>query len=200
MNKQIDIPLTLPLPIKGIHQIRLFQARFSELWSNWESLKNSGIKLGGGFQNNFDGTVTGSSCDIERHRLKGFYLDFRFFFADKEPTHFFKILNLIRTHTEDYRLHEIIELNKKKWHDAGILDSWHGYSADNLIRLLFNGSLFHSDEKLQKELEQLESLMSDELAHHLLTFSIYNRMLVIRNINWIIEPLSQKNEYVRIPE
>ena len=52
MNKQINIPLTLTLPTGDIDQIRLFQAQFSELWSNWESLQNSGISLGEDFQNN----------------------------------------------------------------------------------------------------------------------------------------------------
>lgn len=200
MSDQIDIPLTSPIPGKGIDQVRLFRMRYAQLWSNWESLKSSGIKLGGSFQNKGSGNVTGPGCGIDQHRLKGFYLDFRFFSADKEPTQFFKILNLIRNHTDDCRLHRIIDLNRREWHDAGVLGSWHGYSADELIRLLFNGSLFHSDEKFQKGLEELESLMSDELAHHLLTFSIYNRMLIVRNLNWMVQPLSAEIQYVRIPE
>jgi hypothetical protein len=200
MSDQIDIPLTSAIPDTGIDQIRLFRMRFAQIWSNWESLKSLGIKLGGDFQNKGGGKVTGPGCGIDQHRLKGFYLDFRFFFADKEPTQFFKILNLIRNHCDDCRLHRVIDQNRREWQDAGVLGSLHGYSADELIRLLFNGSFFHSDGKLQKGLEELESLMNDELAHHLLTFSIYNRMLVIRNLNWVIQPLSTEKQYVRIPE
>lgn len=200
MPDDISIRLDKAPSETEMYQISLFRYRFEQLWSNWESLEAAGIKLGGSFQNKGSGSVGGSGCGIEPHRLKGYYLDFRFFFADKEPTHYFKVSNLIGKHSKDKRLHRCLAENKKNWQESGVLHEWHGFSAEEMTRVLFNGDFFHSIEDFQGKLTQLRASMSSDLAHHLLTFSIYNRMQVIRNLNWVIQPLSIDNPYVQIPE
>lgn len=200
MENQIDVQLIRPISNIELERVDLFRLRFRELWSNWESLKSLGVKLGGSFQNNGLGVINGAGCGIEHHRLKGYYLDFRFFFADKEPTHYFKITNLVCGLCDDKRLRKCLAEDREAWHRAGILREWHGYSADEITRTLFNGSFFHSADNFQEELKKLRLAMNDELVHHLLTFSIYDRMLVIRNLNWIIAPLTLESQLIRLPE
>jgi hypothetical protein len=199
MTEFIQIPLSENVTDEFYNQVDLFRVRFSELWGNWESLKNLGIELGGSFQNKGNGKVGGSSCGVDIYRLKGFYLDFRFFYANDEPTNYFKIAKTINKLCSDDRARKYLLANKAGWQDAGVLQEWHGYNADKMLNVMFNGKLFHSGQDLQENLSILQESMSDELVHHLLTFYIYNRMLVIRNMYWILKPLSKNNQCIQIP-
>lgn len=193
------IALTTTMSQDALEQVELFRIRFRELWSNWESLKGHGLSLGGGFRNLGNGKVSGTGCGVEIHRLKGFYLDFRFFWAQNEPTEFFKISKLVSKHCLDKRLQKCLSSNKEQWRNAGFLHEWHGIKPDEMIDTLFNGELFHSDHVKRERIRHVQGLMSNDLAHHCLVYSVYERMLVIRNINWIVQPLDQANPHVRVP-
>lgn len=193
------VPLNQPLPGEELARIELFRERFRELWSNWGSLKSAGIKLGGSFSNLGGGKVSGPGCGIEVHRLKGFYLDFRPFYAEKEPTHYFGVASLIGRHCADDGLRECLRSNKKDWNDAGFLHEWHGVTPDEMTDVLFNGELFHSDLQKRERWLYVQCLMSDDLAHHCLVCSIFSRMLVVRNLNWILQPLMSERQMIRVP-
>ncbi len=193
------ISLTTEISKEALEQVELFRIRFRELWSNWESLKKQGLSLGGSFSNHGNGKVSGPGCGVEVHRLKGFYLDFRFFWAQKEPTEFFKISSLLGKHCRDNRLHRCLSSNKDQWKEAGLLHEWHGIKPDEMIDVLFNGELFHSDPNKRERMRYVQTLMSNDLAHHCLVYSVYARMLVVRNINWVVQPLSQAGQNVRVP-
>lgn len=193
------ISLTTKISDEALEQVELFRLKFQELWSNWESLKKQGLSLGGSFSNLGNGKVSGPGCGIEVHRLKGFYLDFRFFWAQREPTEFFKISSLLGKHCADTRLHRCLSSNKEQWKEAGFLHEWHGIKPDEMIDVLFNGELFHSDPAKRARMRYVQTLMNDDLAHHCLVYSVYTRMLVVRNINWIVQPLEQSRQYVRVP-
>jgi hypothetical protein len=195
----IVIPLTTELRADSLEKMDLFRARFSEIWSNWESLKKHGIKVGGGFSNRGGGKVSGPGCGVEVHRLKGFYLDFRFFWAEKEPTQYLKISALLGKHCTDTRVRRCLAENKAQWREAGLLHEWHDVHAEEMINVLFNGQLFHSATDMRERMKHIRELMSNDLTHHCLTYSVYMRMLVIRNLNWIIEPLNAISQYVRLP-
>ena len=195
----VQVSLDTPFQPRQLRQLELFRARFSELWANWESLKLQGIKIGGTFSTNNGGGIDGPSCGVERHRLKGYYLDFRFFWAKKEDTHFFKVTSLVTKHCSDQRLRRCIEVNKKNWNDAGMLRTWHEISAEEMIQTMFNAKLFHGEQHLQTKLAHIDSMMSDEMAHHLLVSCIYDRMLVIRNLNWMLEPITLYPSALQIP-
>jgi hypothetical protein len=192
-------PLTSEMSDEALGQVELFRLKFQELWSNWESLKRQGLSLGGSFSNLGDGRVAGPGCGVEVHRLKGFYLDFRFFWARGEPTEFTKISSLLGRHCTDNRLHRCLSTNRHQWKEAGLLHEWHGIKPDEMIDVLFNGELFHIDSSRRARMKHVQALMNDELAHHCLVYSVYTRMLVVRNMNWILQPLQRQNQYVQVP-
>jgi hypothetical protein len=146
-----------------------FMLRCDELWSNWQSLRKDGIKFGGGFGNNGDGRVGGPGCGVEIHRLKGLYMDFRFFWAEGERTNFRRVCSIAGRLTGEVRVHKFLAELRKDWAESGMLSEWHGYSPDQLTRLMFNGTLFHADDSFKFRIAKLRDAMSDELAHHLLT-------------------------------
>ena len=199
MNELI-LKFDKPINKEDYNRIELFRYRFRILWENWESLKRAGIKLGGSFQNYARQRFTGDSCNIESFRLKGYYVDFRFFYSKKEPTHYYKITNIISKHCHDKRLQKCLRTANQSWEDAGILRGWHGYKDDELLNYWFNGEIFHSDQKKINSIRKILERMDSDLAHHLLTFAIYDRMLVLRNINWMLKPLSMTSQVIRLPK
>lgn len=190
-----------PISKDDYQRIELFRYRFKVLWGNWESLKRSGIQLGGSFQNHALQRFTGDSCNIESFRLKGYYVDFRFFYSKKEPTHFYSIIRIIGKHCHDERLRKYLKSAKQNWENAGILREWHGYKADDLLNYWFNGEIFHcGNEEKRNSVQKVLERMDSNLAHHLLTFTIYDSMLVLRNINWMLRPLSMTSQVIRLPK
>jgi len=199
MDDDIKIEIDGPVSDSMRGQLTLFEDRFQELWNNWESLKKLGFKIGGAFQNREGGKIGGGGCGVERHRLKGFYLDFRFFFADREDTQFFKVVKLVEGLSGDKRVKAFMREQRIKWGEAGFLEDWHGLNADDLIRPLFNGNLFHGDQRFQEKLNGIRSAMSNDLAHHVLAVCIYNRMLVIRNLRLAFKPLLTNGQHLELP-
>ena len=193
------ITLTTEMSEEALNQVELYRIKFRELRSNWESLKKQGLSLGGSFSNLGNGKVSGPGCGVEVHRLKGFYLDFRFFCAQGEPTEFFKVSSLLGKYCKDIRLQRCLSSNNEQWKEAGLLHEWHGIKPDEMIDVLFNGELFHSDPTKRERMRYVQTLMNNELAHHCLVYSVYARMLVVRNLNWIVQPLNQDSQYVRVP-
>ena len=193
------ISLTTEMSGEALEQMELFRLKFRELWSNWESLKKQKLSLGGSFSNLGNGKVSGPGCGVEVHRLKGFYLDFRFFIAKREPTEFSKVCSLLGKHCVDRRLHQCLLSNREQWEEAGFLHEWHGIKPDEMIDVLFNGELFHSNPAKRERMRYVRTLMSDDLAHHCLVYNVYARMLVVRNISWVIQPLEQNHQHVRVP-
>ncbi len=114
-------------------KVELFRERFKILWDNWDSLKKQRIQLGGSFEHHDPQRFTGSSCNIESYRLKGYYVDFRFFYAEREPTYYYTIAGLIGKHCRDERMRRCLKTSNQTWKDAGILREWHGYKADDLL-------------------------------------------------------------------
>lgn len=181
--------------------IELFRERFKILWANWESLKSLGINFGGSFANKNDNKkITGDSCNIDIFRLKGYFVDFRFFYGQKEPTHYFRVASMIGKKCNDLRLHQLLKTNKANWNDASLLQGWHKYTTDQIFDSYFNGEVFHSAKEKRDSVEEMLSVMENDMVIHEIAYSTYNRMLVIRNLNWIMQPLSRDNQEIRLPE
>lgn len=200
LMNELMLNLEKPINTDEYQRIELFRYRFRVLWQNWESLKKMGIKLGGSFTNHSLQRFTGNSCNIESFRLKGYYVDFRFFFAEKEHTYYYKIIKIIGKYCHDKRLQKCLKTANQNWENAGILRGWHGYKADDLLNYWFNGEIFHIKPEKRDKVKKILERMDSGLAHHLLTIAIYDRMLVLRNINWMLQPLSMTSQVIRLSE
>ncbi len=194
------IPVSKPLPPSALEELDAFRFRFRQLWDNWASLKAQGIRLGGSFSNLGDGRVTGPGCGIEIHRLKGLYLDFRVFWSQDDKTQYLNVASLLGKHCSDGRFRRYLVKAKEDWNHAGLLSEWHGVTPDEMFKVIFNGVLFHTEPKQRERLRYIQSLMTDDLAHHCLVYSVYMRLIVIRNLNWVIEPLMLEQQYLRLPK
>ena len=200
-DQEIQITLDSNFTSEELDRIDLFRTRFRELWNNWEDLKSAGVQLGGSFSNLGDGRVSGTEFSgVSIHRLKGYYLDFRPFWSNREPTNFLWLLGRVGFRSSDPRVRRIQKELKASWTSVGLIQEWHRWKADDLITVLFNGRLFHSNQIHRAALEALDDAMSKGLAHHVLLHCIYDRMLLIRNLNWMLTPLTQDRTTIRIPK
>ena len=81
-----------------------------------------------------------------------------------------------------------------------MLREWHGYTADDLLNYWFNGLIFHQTGEKAQGVRGLLRRMNEDVAHHLVTEAIYERMLVLRNIRWVLHPLTTDSQCIRVPE
>ena len=164
-----------------------FNLRFKELWANWDDLKENGINLSGNFELQGDGRIHGrNELGVDRFRLKGFFMDYRHFAAQKEPIEFGRICNLIKKHFNDSRVCSVIDHEKKRWKNCAGLSSWHpNLTAEQFLLAEINENYFHSNATNEKNitLEEVRSKMSEDARLYEMTYIVYERLLCIRNLN-----------------
>jgi hypothetical protein len=185
---------------KDYAKIKLFNERSKNLWGHWESLD---IKFPSSQSVGRDdsGKVSGDSVNVGEHMYKGLLVDFRLFTANDEPTFFYMITGVVGRHFRNPKVKLILKDLKTKWKEAGILNSFCGYSADQVIDILFNAKFFHlKEEEKNKRYEEMKGKISDKLITDMLLNTVYDRIRVIRNLSWITEELTVSNQIIKLPK
>jgi hypothetical protein len=188
------------MPDKDFANIKLFNERSKILWSHWESLdiKFPSIQA---VSRDASGKVSGDSVSVGEHMYKGLLLDFRLFTSNDEPTNFTLIANVVGRYFRDYRVGLILNDLRINWKKAGLLNDFCGYSADEVINILFNSKYFHvKDEKKHKLHEEMKKKVSDELITDMLLNTVYDRMRVISHLSWFTEELTASNQEIKLPK
>ncbi len=197
---EVVVPLSEPITAEHADQFKLFHYRVNELQSNWDSLLSQGLRIGGSFSRDDYGRIRGDSCGVEIHRLKGLYLDFRFFYAQGERTHFYAVAKQVDRVCSDPRIRKVTTRLRSNWKEPGFLHGWHRFEPDKLFDAMFNGELFHSGKDKVKQLERIQAVMNDELAHHCLVDSISSRILVLRQMDVVLQPVLVGHNGLKLPE
>jgi O6-methylguanine-DNA--protein-cysteine methyltransferase len=197
--EQITIKSSHSIPDNDFANIKIFNEKSKVLWSHWESLD---IKFprSQSVSRDDSGKVSGDSVNIGEHIYKGLLLDFRIFTADKEPTYFNRIANVVGRYFRDDRVGLILNDLKNNWKEAGLLNNFCGYSADEVINILFNSKYFHVDEEKHKLHEEMKGKVSDELITDMLLNTVYDRIRVIRHLSWFTEELTISNQKIKLPK
>ncbi|NQY62854.1 MAG: hypothetical protein HRT38_03860 [Alteromonadaceae bacterium] len=198
--KYIDVKPTSDISSEELISIKLFKKRFDILANHRDELD---IKRSGGFSASRDeiGKVTGDTLNKSENSMKGFFMDYRFFHGEKETTYYFKIAKLIGRKFKDERLFLLLKDQKSAWNKAETFHSFCGVKADELIDVLFNTHFFHSGKPDQIAANEIiKSKIDDKFQLKLLSDTIHDRINVLRNLCWIIEPLIKGADTVRLPE
>jgi hypothetical protein len=197
---QITIKSSSSMPEQDFAKIKLFNERSKTLMSHWESLD---IKFPSSQAVSRDdrGKVSGDSVNVGEHVYKGLLLDFRLFTSNDEPTYFYMITNIVGRYFRDSRVVLILKDLKTNWKDAGLLNDFGGYSADEVIDILFNSKYFHlKEEKKNKLHEEMKAKVSDKLITDMLLNTVYDRMRVISHLSWFTKDLTVSNQEVKLPK
>jgi len=103
-----------------------------------------------------------------------FLMVFRFFYLQKERTHFPKVLNILSKHAEIPEVIAHYRRLKKRWED-GLFEkalyiklNEETMTASLLLDLWFNAHYFHSDEEKSKRLEGLNEAFSKKFSKYMM--------------------------------
>ena len=200
--KHTNINLDKQLTQEDWARINLFKKRFSILWENLKDLKLGQLHFN--YKKNEDGSYSGRMDLPNKFRLKGLYVDYRCFYLKKEPTHFYGFANFLSSLTsdKDYRL--FIKGEKKSWKSDFIENGWFRYNGNKLktsdvLDMWFNGLIFHNVKCKTDDLNEHLKLFDNSTANSILFMTVYDTILVIRNLNWSINELRPDNLFLKMP-
>ncbi|MER0374475.1 hypothetical protein ABRZ67_21860 [Vibrio vulnificus] len=179
----------------------LFHKRYTVLRENYLDLQKSGFRISGNYSLSDDGVISSQVCPINHFRMKGLFVDFRFFYAQKEKTNFYKVCNsILSKHVEDSRFRALIRNNVNNYREVGMSKDWHGYAADDLLNYWFNGEFFHLDQEKWPKVHEVLEAMDSDTAMHVLGEIIYSRLECIRNICFVSKPIINGQMEVILPK
>ncbi|MDF1669107.1 MAG: hypothetical protein P1U83_05785 [Roseovarius sp.] len=183
----------------------LFSSQFFEFWSNYEELLThlGGVRVSLHFELQNDNTMTGSGFDVSRHRLKGLYLDYRKFHSQNEPICFLQFCNsLKRTFREECAQQELDDL-KQQWISPEVpVVGWHNdFTVADVIESYFNEELFHvgTNSKTSVSIREIRKQWGPQVLDAVTSQIVLSRLLLIRNLNWMVEPILIGDSKLRIP-
>ena len=111
---------------------------------------------------------------------------YRFFHLQKEPTHFSKMLDLMRRYAQNHEARHGINLLSNSWHD-GLLKRALDFSLNGervtsarLLDLWLNAYYFHTDKRKEPHLVQLNQSFTSDFSKYLLLHSVYERTKLLQ--------------------
>lgn len=195
------VKLDEPMGEQELRTVQFFRDRLAELERNWSELEDEEFTVSGWLGRDADGKIATTGIPVSIHRLKGLYVDFRFFWGNDEPSHFFTVQRLIGKHCNtSTAVKAALKANKKQWQDSGAGTKWHGLDIEVMIHAIFYGSIIHEAEDKQAALEQVNSVLSEPAAHHILASTIWARTHALRSLDWTLSPLREDRQVVQVPD
>jgi len=130
--------------------------------------------------------------------------NFRFFYADKEPTQFQKILKKVRRRTKDewaggyleWIAERYKEVMKSSQVSAGL---GHPVSNRRIIDLWLNSELFHSEKLKREELSKIQDIIGKEAPLFQLYVAIAHCSSYIHMLYSVVHLLDPKHQFIYSP-
>jgi hypothetical protein len=129
--------------------------------------------------------------------ISEYLMAFRFFYLEKEPTNFLRIVNLLSSKTNNKRVTSAYRSYRAKWKNYLFQKSIvfkvgeDELTTSLLLDLWFNAHYFHSDRAKHKRLEVIKESYSDELAKYMLLDAVSQSSSLIIEIYEGIRPIVQ---------
>jgi hypothetical protein len=201
MNPQdIIVSASHTIPIADIDLLILFKERADEFFQNYQDIVKDYKYLQVSFGHEPDRQVTASGFHINRHRIKGLLVDYRALQAYREKIKFMQTAERIKRFFDSEKVSQTIDINIKIWNDLEYLSGWKGYAFDDLVSILFNSQLFHTDPSKQADLREVRKAFTTDALSALLFFGVQRRAVAVRNLLYILAPFSSERHEIRIPE
>lgn len=136
-------------------------------------------------------------------QIAEFLMVFRFFYLEKEPTNFYKILALLGKHAQEPEAKEALKHLKAQWANSlfqtALYISLNGQpvTASLLLDLWFNAHYFHSNREKSEKLAQLNEAFTEAFSKYMLLESTYNATKTIFTLYSGLEELvNKRRKYV----
>ena len=195
-----SIPLSSALSEEELRCVEYFQLRSREFLLNVEDLKLPGLRslsidLGG------TRAVAQTNTFPGRHRVKSLYLDFRHFIADKEPSRFHRIVNILANNLEKSLPIQtfLAQLKQDFLRDTniGIRINGKDLSLKKLVDLWFNTEFFHAGRTEQvRERDEWLKVLHDDAAHQLLAWGIVDTAHTVKSLYACVKDLNRDGSHM----
>jgi hypothetical protein len=185
-----------------INQIILFKDRAIELSLSQEKYQNIPISS---YSNDVDKRIDSFQSNTpEIDHILILATKFRFFYADKEPTQFEKVANLLRNKAKDEWAKNYID-SIKVWYKESMKSTDTtgnlGYPVSNreILNLWFNSNFFHSDLSKRSKLDAIHQTVGDGASLHQLYLAIVKCSTNIQYLYTVVHQLDRKNNILCTP-
>lgn len=151
-----------------------------------------------------DGCYDGDVSLPDETKLKALFMDFRFFFLEKEPANCRRIADMLAKNGDNELITLFIKYIKKEWDSSFLKDGWFRYKERNLsskevINLWFNAHYFHSDHEKEQQLKELNLVLSDGVSRFILVMCVLDAGHSIKNLYHLIKNTDNDNLVMQIP-
>ncbi len=112
--------------------------------------------------------------------LRSFYMAFRFFYLQKEPSNFLRVANILDFRASSDMVSQYVKALKDQWNGALARKGWslsvngEELTTSLLINLWFNAHYFHSDDDKGRRLQELSGILSTEFNRYLLADAVFD--------------------------
>jgi len=177
-----------------LEQIHLFKERALDLFLSQKKYQNIPIST---HSTNIEDRVSSFKANTpEIDHIIILATKFRFFYAEKEPTRFEKIANLLRCKAEDEWARNYIDRIKiwykesmKSTDTSGCLGS--PVTNREVLNLWFNSKFFHSDLDKRNKLDELNQSVGEGASLFQLYISIVRCSINIKYLYFVIHQLTR---------
>lgn len=144
------------------------------------------------------------SNNPEFNEIELLAVKFRFFYAEKEPTHVFKVLNILSRHATDPWAKNYIS-TIRLWHKEFLDKSdtskifGHPVSNENIINLWFNSEIFHQDQEKIAQLSRINANIGKEASIHQLNTSLRLCTTNVYDIYRMIYKTTKEHQFIYTP-
>jgi hypothetical protein len=164
----------------------IFLRRADELCANWADY------VAGGGQ-------YGPEANLNLHRVKSLYIDFRFFISKKEAANFLKFMAVLRPRFRRAAVHRHIAEIQTAWQRGGITAYANAPYFERLMQMKFNAEIFHCETAKSRQLAALREKLSDEDASRAMVDAIGFRAGLIERVTTALAGFRTGVEEYRLP-
>ena len=181
------VKISTNIAAEDLAALRVFHDRVVSL-ANTKLIKGENSKITASISLKASSAATFSATFPPEEELAQFLMAFRFFYLQKEPTHFPKIVNIVSKYADGSYTAIAREL-KSQWKNCLFKNSMSitlngkSISGSTLIDLWFNAHYFHSVAEKRAELDRLNALLQVDFCKYMLMDSTYNASDVVRRFH-----------------
>lgn len=191
-----------PLTEQELKNIALFKERIEKMAAAQKKYQNIPISK---TSVDVNGVVVGFEANTpDVDDIVTLAIKFRFFYADKEPTQFEKVVNLIRRKAADEWARNYIDYIKLWYKDSmKACDTskklGHPVTNREIINLWFNSEFFHSEVAKREKLEDVNQNIGECGSLYQLYTAIVRCASHINSFYSVIHKLETGHEYIYTP-
>ena len=185
MLKKIEVHISHAFSEAEWRQLQAFRDKASRLTSTKLASGGEGCSIHGKVRYEQDKGLWFEATLPSEEIISEFLMAFRFFYLQKEPTHFPRILNIIKRHTTQLEALEVLKGFGRQW-ESSLFGNAMNISFNNkqittslLLDLWFNAHYFHSDEKKELALDELKNAFSQDFAKFMLLDAVIEATKVV---------------------